>query len=250
LIQCIYFIKEDAMPDETNMTEEMKWYYACRAEKAVASLRRNRMDAVFAPDRKEALAKVLELIPEDSVIGLADSITLDEIDLFDHLQSRKPKEIIRPMQWKEDGSHMYGGRDRVEMQLRVLTSDVYITGVNAVTLDGKLVSVDANGNRVAPMIFGPKRCIIVAGANKIVADAEAARERVRQISPINIRRHILKHKATPMEDLPCAKTGICSDCNSPARICNYTVIIESMGFNILGKGETKKVVIVGESLGI
>jgi hypothetical protein len=240
------------MQDETNLTEEKRWWYACQAEKAVASLRKNRMDAVFAADRKEALAKILEMIPENSTIGMADSVTLFELDLFDHLQSRKPKEIYRPMQWNPDGTHVFNGRERHELQLKILTADVYITGVNAVTLDGKIVSTDALGNRIAPMIFGPKRCIIVAGANKIVPDVEAARERIRRIAaPINARRHFMKHHVSAFGELACTKTGFCIDCNSPARMCGYTVVIESMGLNILGgKEEPKKVVIVGEELGI
>ena len=50
-----------------------------------------------------------------------------------------------------------------------------MTGVNAVTLGGSLYWVDMVGNRTAPVIFGPRRVVLLAGRNKIVdtqADAE------------------------------------------------------------------------------
>jgi hypothetical protein len=67
---------------------------------------------------------------------------------------------------------------------------------------------------------------------------------------MNVHRHYLKHGGARLGELPCAKTGICADCNNPERICCYTVVIESMGLNILGKEETKKVVIIGEEAGL
>jgi hypothetical protein len=35
-------------------------------------------------------------------------------------------------------------------------ADVFLSGSNALTMDGKIVNVDASGNRVAGTIFGPK----------------------------------------------------------------------------------------------
>ena len=49
-------------------------------------------------------------------------------------------------------------------------SDYFLTSTNAVTMDGKLVNVDASGNRVASMIFGPSHVIVVAGVNKVVPE--------------------------------------------------------------------------------
>ncbi len=235
------------MLDETDLSLEKNWFNSCLAEKAISNLKKNHMDAIYATDRTDALAKILEMIPEGSTIGFADSITLHQIGLFDHLASRKPAKVISPMQWDADGTSIYDVEQRLELQHEVLTADVYITGVNAVTLDGKLVSTDGRGNRVAPMIFGPGMIIFVAGINKIVPDAEAARDRIRRVcAPINAKRHFEKHKIAPIGELPCAKTGFCVDCNYSDRICCFTVIIEGSG---VGK-EPKKVIIVGEELGI
>ena len=46
------------------------------------------------------------------------------------------------------------------------------------------------------------------------ADIDEAEERIRRIAaPQNVARH-------PGFRTPCAKTGVCADCNSQDRICN------------------------------
>lgn len=238
--------------DERDLSDEKKWHYARLGEKAVAQLRKNNFEAVFAPDRNTALDIILEMIPEESTIGFADSVTLDQIGLFDRLHTRNPAELLQPMLHDGDGNSAHPLKERFELWRRVLTADVYICGTNAVTLDGKLVSTDGAGNRVAPMIFGPSRTIFVAGANKIVSDVEAARERIKKVcAPMNVKRHIEKHHAAGFfGELPCAKTGFCADCKLPQRICAMTVIIECSGVLQNIGGEKKRVVIVGEELGL
>jgi len=60
---------------------------------------------------------------------------------------------------------------------------------------------------------------VVAGRNKVVEgdDQDAIRRIKCAASPANARR---LSKATP-----CATTGFCSDCSSPARICRATTIL-------------------------
>jgi len=123
-----------------------------------------------------------------------------------------------------------------------------LTGTNAITLDGKLVNIDGVGNRVAAMIFGPKKVIVVAGINKIVSDVNEALERIRGFAaPMNAKRHYLKHQQPELGDLPCVQTGSCVDCRHDWRICNYTVIIEGA---MIGQKGRINVVLVGEELGL
>ena len=99
-----------------------------------------------------------------------------------------------------------------------LTCGVLLTSVNAVTAAGELVNMDGIGNRVAASIFGPGQVIFVIGRNKITADLEAARDRVRRIAaPRRARELGIK--------VPCAESGVCTDCNLPARICRAEVIL-------------------------
>ena len=122
-----------------------------------------------------------------------------------------------------------------------------MVGANAITLDGQLVSVDGNGNRVAVTIYGPKKVICVVDTNKIVKDTAEAIERVHQLAaPVNARRFVRKRNPK-LADLPCVKTGVCVDCRHEWRLCNYTVIIS--GAMPQHKGRIN-VVIVGEELGM
>jgi len=67
-----------------------------------------------------------------------------------------------------------------------LTCDVFISSANAITMEGFIFNVDGNGNRVAALSFGPKKNVIVAGMNKVVANLDEAYERLRTYaSPLN-----------------------------------------------------------------
>jgi hypothetical protein len=103
---------------------------------------------------------------------------------------------------------------------RQLTCDLFLSGTNALTLSGALVNIDAIGNRVGSMFFGPRKVIVVAGRNKLVdGDIPAAIRRIKDwASPPNARR---LNKKTP-----CAETGFCCDCTSPERICRIISVLE------------------------
>ena len=118
-----------------------------------------------------------------------------------------------------------------------LTSDWYITGTNAISLEGHIVNIDHSGNRVAAMIYGPDNVVIIVGINKIVDSLSDAISRVRNIaSPLNAKRAGF----TP----PCVELNKCVDCKSKERVCNSLVIIE--GQEVIGR---MKVFIVNESAG-
>ena len=85
------------------------------------------------------------------------------------------------------------------------------------TRAGELVNIDCTGNRLAGMIFGPRRVIVVAGVNKVVDDLAEAMRRLKKIAPLNTRR--IGHAT------PCVETGRCMDCTVQKRLCNYVGII-------------------------
>ena len=116
-------------------------------------------------------------------------------------------------------------------------------GANAITLDGELILIDGQGNRAAALIFGPKKVIVVAGANKIVKDYESAFRRIKDYA-VGRTARMLGH------DTPCTRTGYCSPakgldhCLHPHRICCATV-------RISGQYDKDRinVFIIGEDLG-
>jgi len=192
-----------------------KWHLEKKVERTLAALRKNGFDAMHIPSRKEAVTRVLELVPPDALVGVGGSVTVRELGLLESLRRRGNKIADH---WE---ARQKGLPPEVVMKTRrlLLTSDVLLTSTNAVTEEGYLVNTDHAGQRVAAMIFGPKKVIIVAGMNKIVRDVDEALERIKNVAaPMNAKRLDVK--------VPCTVTGICSNCDSPNRICNVTTIIE------------------------
>ena len=204
--------------------------------KTIAALRSNHFDVLYVKRSKQALQKILERIPSKAVVGAGDSLTLKQIGVFEELE-RKGYQLFWPF-------HKSVPRNRrTDVARKALLADIFLTGSNAVTMDGKIVNVDSSGNRVAGMIFGPKKVIIVVGVNKIVENVEKAFERIRNVAaPLNAER-IREERG--WELLPCVEAGTCVDCNAENRICNITVIIEKKPRAI-----DTTVMIVGETLGL
>ena len=120
---------------------------------------------------------------------------------------------------------------------RCLLADTFLTGANALSLDGQMVNIDGNGNRVAAIVYGPKQVIVVAGMNKVEDTLEAAVTRARTVAaPMNQQR--FGHPN------PCAATGSCADCKSETCICNHILITRHC--RPVGK---IKFILVGEDLG-
>jgi hypothetical protein len=235
------------MVDETDIREEKAYYYQQRALKVIENLQKRKMNGHYVADKKEALDIVMGLIPPGAVVARGDGITLDQIDFLNAIAARNENTVIDPFKTDAEGNWAQDS-ERQRMFRETFFADIFITGTNAITLDGKLVNIDGSGNRVAAMIFGPGKVIIVVGANKIVKDVETGLERIHQIAaPLNARRHYLKHHTEAFANLPCVKTGSCADCKHDWRICNYTVIIDGAMPQHHGRIE---VVIVGEELGI
>jgi hypothetical protein len=241
------------MVDETDLREEFRAFYEHFGRRAASALKRRGLEADYIPSRGEALARILEMIPPGSTVGWGDSVTLHEVGVISAIKKSGRYQVLDPFARDEEGYLLVTGDARLELERRVLLADVYLSGTNAITLDGRLVNTDGVGNRVAPMIFGPKKVIIVAGANKIVRNVEEAIKRIREIAaPINARRHILKHHMSERYgELPCIR-AICPDCLHPRRICCYTVIIEGerAPYSVTNYLPRIHVIIIGERLGI
>ena len=236
------------MIDETDLSQELKSFYEERAKRVVAKLQKMNVSAIYTSTREKALAAVMSMIPEGAKVARGDSISVDQVGVIDELKRRNRNEVIDPFERDAEGRTILKGKERRQAQREAFFADVFITGANAITLDGKVVSTDALGNRVAPVIFGPEKVVLVIGANKIVKDLESALRRIHEIAaPINAKRHALKHHVPEFGQLPCAVTGVCTDCNHEWRICRYTIIIEG---SMVTEKDRINVVLVGEELGI
>lgn len=210
------------------MSELKAWLLDQKVKRTMKALAENGFHVLFVSTKDEALEKALSLVPSGATVGIGGSITLHEINLIEALTA-KGCTIFE--HWSQPEEKQQG------IMRKQLTSDVFFASCNAVTEDGKLVNVDNVGNRVASIIFGPKKVILIVGVNKIVKNLNAGLRRIKNIAaPVNAKRRGSK--------TPCTITGECTDCKSPERICRVTAIIEKRPLL-----SDITIIIVGESLG-
>lgn len=169
------------------------------------------MRGYYAADQEELTGLLDSLIPEHSTVGCGDSVTLEQLGVFDYLRS---SDIVFYDKHKEGLS----SAEKRELYLNNFRADIFISGANAVTENGEIINIDGNGSRVAPMLYGPRKVILIVGSNKIAKDVESGLLRARQIAaPLDAKRLA--------KDTPCVKLGKCIDCKSENRICNDFVMI-------------------------
>ena len=211
------------------MTEMQKMYYDKRGPILVKNLKSRHFDAYYCSTKEEALEKVLSLIPENDTVGWGGTVTCQQIGLIDAVRAGNYQVL--------DRDTCQTAQEREEMMRRCLLADTFLTGANALSMDGQMVNIDGNGNRVAAIVYGPKQVIVVAGMNKVEDTLEAAITRARTVAaPMNQQR--FGHPN------PCTATGTCADCKSETCICNHILVTRHC--RPVGK---IKFVLVGEDLG-
>ena len=168
--------------------------------------------ALYVQTKEEALKEVVKLIPEGASVGVPGSVTIREIGAMEDLAKRGCTVIHH---WNPSLS----AEERMDTLQNELLADYFLTSSNAITLDGLLVNIDGNGNRVSGMAWGKNTLIFVIGLNKVTNSLDEAIARTRnQATPPNALRLKLQ--------TPCSSTGRCSDCNSPDRACCALLVLE------------------------
>lgn len=188
-----------------------KHYYQIinkRLDRTVSNLM-NRNFEVSVLEKKEDVNPFLEsIIEKGSSAAVGGSMTLIETDTLTWLRSGYLKFIDR-YDPENDISQVFHESFNV---------DAYFTSTNARTMNGELVNTDGNGNRVAAMIYGPKKVYVIVGINKLVSDIDEAQRRIElYAAPMNCERL--------NRDTPCRKIGECINCNVSDRICNVNVVL-------------------------
>lgn len=203
--------------------------YELTAKNVIANLAKRNMEGFYCATKEDAVKCALSLMEEGAVIAWGGSESVKECGLMEAISDGKYKLI--------DRSAAVTPQEQRELFAKTAMSDYYLMGTNAITLDGQLVNIDGNGNRLASLIHGPRNVIIIAGMNKVAADVESAYKRVKtEACPPNAVR--LDRK------LPCAATGVCADCLAEECFCNQIVVTRRSGH-----AGRIKVILVGETLG-
>lgn len=211
------------------METAKKLYYSKRGEVLVKNLKKRHFDAVYCDTKEDALQQALAWIPEGSTVGWGGATSAQQIGLMAALNAGNYKTLDR------DQCETVQEREKIAKDC--LSADVFITGANALSLDGQMVNIDGNGNRVAAIIYGPGSVVVIAGLNKVTDDLESAITRARTVAaPINQQRFGLNN--------PCTVTGTCADCKSETCICNHIVVTRHC--RPVGR---IKFILVGEELG-
>lgn len=171
-------------------------------EKLAKSLERWGVTLRVFPTAAQAADYLCDQIHGESV-AFGGSMTLKALDLYPRLS--QDNQVF----WHWEGGDLK----------QAMSTQVYLSSVNALAETGEIVNMDGVGNRVASTIYGHQRVYFVAGINKVVPDLESAIWRTRNIaSPKNAQR--LGRKT------PCAVKGDrCYDCRSPERVCRALTIL-------------------------
>lgn len=209
---------------------EQKWLWEKQGEKAVKALKDHGFDAHFVQTVEEARDLILNMVSAYESFGFGGSHTTRSLGLTQTLKA-KGKTLFD--HWE---GNLFGEENK-KIRLAQGQSDCFICSANAISATGEIVNVDAVGNRTAAMTFGPRKVIVVAGMNKVRPDLPSALERIREVAgPMRAKSLNI--------DTPCAKTGVCSDCNVPKRICEVTTILHRKPWMT-----DISVVLINESLG-
>ena len=200
-----------------------------KIETVMEALEKNGYSVHYCSSGKEA-ADYLDSNLDGRVIGFGDSATMSKMKLYEKLSAHNM--VYDPNQSKDNDAFL-------ETAQKCLTTDIYLTSVNAMSETGELVNIDGTGNRIAGSLFGHKKVYFVVSTNKIEPTLEKAIWRARNIAaPKNAMRYNLK--------TPCAVKGDhCYDCSSPDRICNALTIYMKKMNDI----EEVEIVLIDEELG-
>lgn len=204
--------------------------YKTLANTMIKNFAKRNMEAFYCETKEDAKALAMELMKDGGSVGMGGSETVKEIGLLDEIKCSQGLKFI-------DRSIATTPEERKAIFLETMAADYFLMSSNAITVDGELVNIDGNSNRLACLLHGPEHVIVIAGMNKVVDDVDSGIERVGlHAAPPNAARLNTK--------TPCAALGHCGDCHSADCMCCQIVITRHSRHT----GRIK-VILVGEELG-
>lgn len=189
-----------------------------RVQGLIEIWKKRNIEGFYCPSKTEALAKILELVPETSSVGFSGSVTLEQLGVVKALEVRGNKVY----------NHNIPGISRDDsLALRrqgACAADCYLASANAISESGELVFLSAWGNRTAGVAYA-KNTIIIAGINKITPNLESALKRASgHVTPLNYQR-----LNWPKDKRMCCQTLVVEAEVAPGRM-KVLLVGEEMGF--------------------
>ena len=204
--------------------------YENTAKTIIKKLEQRGMVGYYCADSASAKEMVMTMIPKGSSVTWGGSESMVEIGVIDAITNGEYVAVNRkaPTSTTEEAK---------ELKANMYNADFFLTGTNAITVEGELINIDGNGNRVACMINGPRTVIVVVGMNKLVTTVDEGINRVHFVAgPPNAVR--------VGANTPCKTTGVCTMCTGNNSMCAHTVITRSSMHK-----DRIHVILVGEELG-
>lgn len=204
------------------------YYKETLSKEIIKNLEKRNMEGFYVKTKEEARSLALSFVKDEEISSWGGSMTLEETGILDELKKNFTC-LDRDTTTSIEEKH--------RLYAEAMLVDNYFMSTNAITTDGELINIDGYGNRIAALIFGPKKVIVVCSINKVCHTTDEGIKRARNIAgPMNAIR--LKRKT------PCVKTGTCHDCLSPECICSQMVITRRSSIK-----DRIKVILVGENIG-
>ncbi len=207
-----------------------KQAYAALANTMIHNLKRNNMEGFYCDSSEDAVALAMDLMKDAKTVGMGGAETIRECGLLDALKQSETLHFIDRDQAKTP-------EEKKACFVETICADYFLMSSNAITMEGELINVDGNGNRLACLMQGPEHVLVIVGMNKVVQDVESGIGRLGLFAaPANAARLGTR--------TPCAKIGHCMDCHSEDCMCAHIVVTRHSRH----KGRIK-VILVGEELG-
>lgn len=207
----------------------LKESYKVKSDTIIKNLQKRGMEGYYFDTREEAIEKAMSMINQEDVVSWGGSYTIDELGIKKMLEEKQIAVI--------DRDKAKSPEERVRLMKQALTADVFLTSTNAITMNGELLNIDGNGNRLAAFCYGPDSVIVIAGMNKVATDIDTAMKRARAEATI-------PNTFRTNSNTPCRITGKCSECTMHDTLCSQILVTRYCKPN-----NKIKVILVGENLG-
>ena len=159
-------------------------------------------------NKEEAKKFLLSQIKKDDIITFGGSTSVNQMGILEDLKDyknfvdRNNKEL------------------KAEAEIKAFTADVYLCSANALSKNGDVIAIDGGGNRVAAMIYGPKKVYLVVGRNKVANTQDDALKRAKDFAASQNSIRFKVNNPCSVGDMICNE-----NCDIESRLCSYTVII-------------------------
>lgn len=145
-------------------------------EKVKVGLAERNFEFLVVENRREALEKIKELIPQGASVMNGASVTLEEIGMIDYLKSDSHG-------WNNLHTPIVAEKDPAKQKIlrgTALNSEYYLGSVHALTESGEMIIASNTGSQLPHLAFSSPNLVLVAGTQKIVSDLSEGFDRLEK----------------------------------------------------------------------